>query len=534
MSKYKSISIFLFSLLLLSSGSISAQDYTVDWGPIYKKPGGINSDLTFLGIYEDHYYLIVQTRNENMLLQYNMEHKLVDQTPLVFNHNNDRLEIKDIITTQDGPFIYMHYFSEKYKEWIIYASRFDGGQFSEPEEIYFEGYDISHNRLNLAYRNFYENINSQKDLVLSQDSSHVAFVNVIPSEDYRQDDLISVVVWDSKLNIKWKALYDFKFGDKDFNVKEAVVSNSGEVFFLASVDKRLDLNGKPISLKQRNLPDYVFNIYKLTENEIIENKIDIGRSKGIVDAGLFVENEETGEILLGGFYTTDNPKSRVEGVFFASGTKNIEMGDYKVHPFNSRFLEGLARTKAIKKKKGLSYNYNIKHLLRYNDGTMGFVAENSFVTRNTNGAQMMNSGFGGMAPLNFTYSYTTDEIIIPRFNLNGELLNIEKIDKSYRSDERDYTSFALAEINDEAILIFNDRKSKKESKKINKKGNRYTDMAIIGPNGSIKYYETLFSNRESELPFIPQFFGFSEDYLIVGGSFGSKFTFGCVDLKTRK
>lgn len=533
MYKYKLKILVFFFLGMLAFNTVDAQGINVDWGPKYKRPGGTFGDFKFLGIYGDYYYLVVQTRRENILLQYGMDHKLVDKTELKFRHNNYRLEIKDIVTTKEGPFIYMHYYSDQHREWSVYASKFEDGFFSNPKEIFYESFDdLPRARISRAYDRFTLLPVTQKDLVLSQDSNFVAFVNVIPSQDYRQDDVISVAVWDSKMKLAWQAYFDFKFGDRDYDIKDAVVSNSGEVYFLASVDKRYDLRGKPISIKEKNLPNYVYNIYKVTEDEIIENDIDIGRGNAIVDAGLFIEDETTDEILLGGFYTTNDHKTRLKGVFFTSGTKNLEMGDAKIHEFNRRFLEGLASSRAINKNKGLPYNFDIKNLLRFDDGTMGFIAENSYVTTSTTPSSIGYGGInGGLGNNTLTYTFHTNDIIIPRFDSSGELINIEKIDKSFRSENVTHTSYSLATVDNKTYLIFNDRKSRSETKKIKKKGRRFTDMAVIGPNGAIEYHETIFSNKEIDLPFVPSLSDFSEDYMIIGGALGTKFTFGKIDLK---
>ena len=426
----------------------------------------------------------------------------------------------------------MHYYSDKYKEWTVYVSRFNNGQFSDPIEVYYEAFDIPRTQLSNAYQRFTRNIDNVRDLVKSPDSSHVAFVNVIRAADYRKDDIVSVAVWNADMTLKWKAVFDFKFGDKDFDVKEAVVSNDGQVYFLASVDRRLDNRGKPISHDQKGLPKYVFNMYKVSEEEILENKVDLGRGKGIVDAGLFVENEDTGEVLLGGFYTTDNPKTKVEGVFFVSGTQELKMGDYKVHKFGQRYMAGLASTRAIKKKKGLSYNYDIKNLLFFDNETMGFVAENNFISRSNNNISPYNRSFTGVNNrFNERIDYQTNEIVIPRFDMAGELINIEKIDKSFRSEQRDQTSYALATANNKTYLIFNDKKSGHEKKSIRKKGNRFTDLVVLDASGKIEFNDTIFTNKESDLPFVTSLVDYSDKYIIVGASFGSKFTFGRIDLR---
>jgi len=531
MMKYLKSFQLVLCLVIITPIFTTAQDYEVEWGPIYKRPGGMFSEFSFLGIYGEYYYLVVQTRKENILLKYDLNHKLVEQKELDFRHANIRLEIKDIITTKDGPFIYMHYYSDKHKEWAVYVSKFENGNFSNPREIFYEEFDVPRSRISRAFDNFRNSRTTKKDLVLSQDSSHVAFVNVIPSVDYRQDDIISVAVWDSQMKLKWKAIFDFKFGEQQYDIKEAVVSNSGEIYFLASVDKRYDLRGKPISIKEKHLPRYVYNIYKVIKDEIFENSVLVPKGNAVVDAGLFIPDEETGHILLGGFYTTNEPKTRVKGVFFTSGTSELEMQKAKLHPFDTRFLDGLVSNRAIKKNKGLPYNFDIKHLLRFDDGTMGFIAENSYVTTNRN---YNNGGFGVAGGFNngvINYTYHTHDIVIPRFDSSGELINIEKIDKSFSNDNFSYSSYALAAVNNKTYLIFNDRKSRKESKKINKKGNRYTDLVVISSNGEIEYYDTIFSNRESELPFVPFLSDFSKDYMIVGGLWNKKFTFGRIDLK---
>jgi len=436
----------------------------------------------------------------------------------------------------------MHYFSDKYKEWIIYACAFEDGNFGEPKEVFFEEYDIDRSRLSNAFSSHQFRSSTQKDLVISKDSSHVAFVNVIPANRYNKDDLLTVVVWNQFMEIQWRATYDFKFGDKDFEQKEAVVSNDGDVYFLASVDKKIDLNGKPISLKSKNLPRYVYNIYKLTEDELLEKNIDLGKGNAVVDAGLFIEDDNTGQVYLGGFYTTDDRKSRLKGVFFGTGSDDLETTDYHIHDFDNDFLSGLERKRAIKNDKGLSYNYNIKNLLRFDDGTVGFIAENEYITEQFNNTDRFNTfgrginngvnafGAGGFNN-NRILTYHSNEIVIPRFSREGNLLSMEKIDKTYRSENPYYTTYTLATVGNKSYLIFNDRKTNKEAKAIKKKGRRFTDLVVIDESGFIEHQETLFSNKEIELPFTPYLSAFSDRYFIIGSSVGKKYSFGTIELK---
>ena len=101
--------------------------------------------------------------------------------------------------------------------------------------------------------------------------------------------------------------------------------------------------------------------------------------------------------------------------------------------------------------------------------------------------------------------------VIPMFNASGELFKIQKIDKVFRSPNSVTTGYSFAHYDGKIYLVYNDRKTGSERKDLKKGGTRggrnarFTDLTVIGQDGEIVHQETLFSNKEIDLEFVPSF-----------------------------
>ena len=149
----------------------------------------------------------------------------------------------------------------------------------------------------------------------------------------------------------------------------------------------------------------------------------------------------------------------------------------KVHPFSKEFLDGMVKNKKIEKGDG-NVNFRIKDFVTFSDNSFSFIAEKSYVVTHT-------SSMNGRTST--TIIYHSDEIIIPRFDQNGELKNLVKIDKEYGSTSPFTVSYSLGINNDKLFLLYNDSKSREEGAAEKKGGlfsmfsakNLFTTFSVI-------------------------------------------------------
>lgn len=511
--------LFFSSISLLSQAS----NRQLDWGPKLKNKG---FNYKFLGLNGETYQMVFKPDKENRLITHSLNHKVISDEDFDYVFNGQRLKIHGSLKTKSSSFVYMHQYNKKYKEWILHVSEFINGSYTEPKEVYFQEIDFENSSIKRAFdyynsqgRNGAFSSGADGGLVMSEDSTKVAFINQLDAPRPSGEDGFAIAVFDDKMNLIWKDVFYHKFGKKGGTVTRKIVTNDGEVYLVSQVRKTSKAFAKVKSKKEKNLPNYDYHISHINQEGILDHTVNIGKDIGAVDMGLFFPNNNTDQYLLAGFYTNDEfGANRINGVFFTYGDKNFKEREVKVHEFENNFLDNLTGDRAIKKGKGIKTTFAIKDMLEYRDGTIGFIAEESYTTRN-NFNNFNGTGFGNanvFSNQNQIIIFNTNSIIIPKFDIEGNLLNIQKIEKEYRSEWPSSTSYTLAINKGKAYIVFNDFKRRKEAKAMKKKGRLFTDLVIIDEEGEIETRETLFSNKEIDLFFNTDLSGYNDDVLLIG------------------
>lgn len=513
----------IFNLILLSfflSSDVSFAQSIVKWGPSYKIKGGADM-YKFLGVLDNSYYFVFKPNSDNIVQRFNFRHELVSEEKFKFVRNRERLKIHGAIETAAGSYFYMHQFSRKYKEWILHVSEVNNGNISRPEEAYFQSFDLPNTQLNKAYRNFeYDFGPVDGGLILSEDSTKVAFVNIIPDTDLSGEDVVAVAVFDETMKLIWKAVFYYDFGGRRYDIERQVVTNDGEIYLVGRVDKfKREDRGRNVN--ERKLPKFDYYLYHINEEGILDSKIDLGVRNAPMDVALFFPDRNTDQFLMAGFYTDDTYKFRLKGIFFSYGDENFRSTSVRMHEFDERFLSGLISSKAIEKGKGLSSTYRIKDILNYRDGSIGFIAENSY-TSDFSQTDIYGRWFQRVV-------FVSDEIIIPKFNSDGDLINIQKIPKDFSSEVYTSTSYSMAVHSGKTYLIFNDYKSREERAAIDKRGSVFTDLVVLDELGRIEGVQTLFTNREINYDFFPALSDYNHDVFLIGSKRGNRFSMSSLE-----
>ena len=517
--------LFLFLISFCLSANAFAQQQ-IKWGPSYKIKG--NAEMyKFLGILGDSYYYIHKPNEENIVQRFNFDHQLIGEQKFDFIRNRQRLAIHGSVQTTAGSYVYAHQFSKKYKEWIMHVSQIVDGKIQDPQEAYFQEIDISNSRLNKAIRQFEFDFGPvDRGLLLSEDSTKVAFVNIIPGNDFNEDDAITIAVFDEYLKLIWKEVFFYDFGDNRYGIEQAVVTNSGDIYLVGTKDrndreKSSRKKDKRIDENEGRLPNYDYYLYNINQQGILESRIDLGAGLAPVDVALFFPDRYTDQFLMAGFYTDDEHRNRIKGIFFTYGDENFQKTDIKLHEFSETFLTGLVSGKNIEKGRGLAATFEIMDIMNYRDGTIGFIAENNYV-RDFSQTDIYGRWFNRTV-------FISDEIIIPKFDSEGNLLNIQKIAKDFSSENINYTSYAMAVHNGKTFLLFNDYKSGRERKEIGKSGSRFTDLVILDELGRFIGAQTLFSDREIPFEFNPYLSDFNQNIFLIGSKQGGRFSMATLE-----
>ena len=518
--KVKLKHVIIIFLACLISSDISGQTL-LRWGQSHKIKG--NGEVyKFLGILGDSYYVVQKPNDDNLVQRFSLDHQLISEKEYKYIRSGQRLKIHGAVETVSGAFLYSHVFSRKYKEWIIQASKLEYGEFAQPEEIYFQEIDIANSRLNRVFRN-YEYDFGQVDggLIVSEDSTKVAFINIIPGDDFKDEDVIAIGVFDQDLNLLWKDVFYYDFGDRRYGIEQQVVTNSGEIYLVGKLDKderdEKKNNRKRKKENERKLPNYDYYLYNINQEGILSSRVDVGLGLAPVDVALFFPDRSTDQYLISGFYTDDEHRNRLKGIFFSYGDEEFQRTEMITHEFDTEFLAGLISDKNIEKGRGLEATYRIKDILNYRDGSIGFIAENSYI-RDFSQTDIYGRWYDRTV-------FVSDEIIIPKFDTDGNLLNIQKITKDFSSQVAAYTSYAMAVNSGRTYLLFNDYKSGFERRDLDRRGNLFTDLVVLDEWGRFIGAETLFTDREIELEFNPELCDFDQNVFLIGSKRGNRLSF---------
>ncbi|MEL7533815.1 MAG: hypothetical protein AAFN10_21050 [Bacteroidota bacterium] len=492
--------VLLALVIIFCSGDIKSQnEYSVDWGPEYQKTKGVFSTLKLIEMDDEYYYLLFDNRKSTSIGKFNHQHKLIATKKAPFNYSQHNSNLNKIIHTKNGTFGYLS--SIKDKQWKLYVSRFDQGNFKKLRLIHSHPYRRELT-VGLGWISTEGTVDNANELVISRDSNRVAFTNIIATGDRRnREESFDIAVFDADFKLLWKRIQKLPYQDKDLKITQTVISNEGTIYVLGKLRDR--------KKNSKGLPSYDFKIFQITETDVNEFDLRIGESIAPTDVRLYFPSASSSEILISGFYTDAQRKSGLKGVFFANGTKEEGVEHIEIHDFEKEFLEGMISDRQLKKDKGLENNYDFGSLLYFKDGSLGFIAENRYVTQYT-------SYQNGQSRTRYIYS--SEDLVIVHFSKEGELLSLQKVPKYYSTPGGwDMVTYSLALYNDKVYLVFNDNKTYSERKELGtKSGSIYTDLAVIDENGQLEYHKNLFNNKDIELYYIPTISAFIDGKLLIG------------------
>lgn len=514
---------YLIILLFCSPFFAFTQTYPIDWGPENVKEGGLSANFRLVGLTDDAYHLIMRPRRSNTLLSFNFDHRLIDNKAINFQFDSKNIQLNDFVETRAGRFAYFIDYERRNNQLSLLVSSFEGQTFANTRAVLQQSFKASWGFRQVEAGSHIIGGDINNSLSISIDSSKVAMANILSTRDMNSPEAYSLAVFDEHFELLWKKIQVFEYRDRDLQVIQSVVSNDGTLYLLARL---LDRPTLFTAAEKRGLPRYSYKVFRVTQTDHQTFDVELDNGTAPQYAGLYFPDPNAANFIVSGFYTTNERRSGLKGLFL--NKVNVSTGEVNTatYPLASEFLQDLISNRDLKKDRGLNSSFRIRDFLQFDDGSFGFIAEEYYVTVNRT-----NNGMGSMQTE--TYVYHSDQIVIPRFSAEGEFLNIQKIDKSYRSENARLTSYSMAFANGKVYLVYNDYKKADERRALRESGRRrgrYTDMTIIDENGAINFQETLFSSKEIDMTYLPQQSDFSEDYLLILAIKGKRYKCGLISL----
>lgn len=280
---------------------------------------------------------------------------------------------------------------------------------------------------------------------VSDDTSKILIVANPPYEKYA-DEKFTLQLVDADLNVLWKNEVTPPYKDKYFALEDYTVSDSGNVYMLATISK--DQSGMSLR-ERRKTPTYYHSalVFDPVKNELSEYGIKLD-PKFISD--IIMDVTDSGDIVCSGFYSNKN-SSDIIGTFYMEIDKNTKQVTVQnTMDFPADFLEQFMSAGRAAKKKEM-YNYNLRYLIRRADGGALLIAEQYYEYE-------VCSTDPKTGATTCTYYYYYNDIIVVNINPQGKIDWARKIPKLQVShnDGGYYLSFALHVTHDQLYFMFND------------------------------------------------------------------------------
>jgi hypothetical protein len=522
----------LTCFLLIAVNTLIAQRPKFKWGPIQESKN--TQDFGSIGGNKNGYYSTGSAKHgwwifgnwEKTINKYDMKHELVSTREYYYKMGKEKLKF-----TGDGFFINnnLHVFASKYnsKKDVnkIYKKTFNADLSEESEWEEFEEI-ASKKEKNANAFNF----------IRSEDESKVMLYINNPEDKKKKKESVTYKVYDNNLKKLWEKELEFEFDDKKFLVSNYSITNNGQVVLLG----KKNLNKKDAEKGKPNYK-YVIFLYDNDKNALEQFDVSLGTNY-INDISYTIDNDNK-KLLITGFYANKNTGT-LSGVFYQRidmVSKTVEIENTK--EFERDFLLDHLKESKVDKNKEISNHYDIRQLVRRDDGGLVMVAEyymmyvTSTTTRN-----------GNTSTTTYTYHYYYNDIILFNIDKDGKIgwsVTVPKIQYS-TNDGGYYSSYLLSVEKDKMIFLYYDneenfnKNSKKKSKnrlKIEVKSmtnihKAVLAMAVVDYDGNLSREIVMKSRKERKLKskdpiFIPkETIVLEGDNILVKSILGSYYQYG--------
>ena len=505
--------ILLILFFTIFSFQAFSQSYNVKWGDGQKKFGNSPPYFQSIGVEGDFQYEIMYAGVRSYLLKFDMDYELLSKEEIDLQFEGQSIFLEKMVRTKNGLFGCQIFGNKKKAKTQIIIFPFKDGEFLEPKEVYQNTKEKNNKEYPLIF------LPSSTKIIEGEDGGFVAFTNIMVDIENKRNihylnltveeienrpyvQHLRMLVFDADMNLVWKKVQEF---DYKFSIQ----------------DVRLDIKGK----LHYFIDDKLISISK---DSMTEMDIKVDNEPFVFSGKLFFPNPNSSNFILTGLYTTPNKETGLKGVYFVFG--DIESGEYKVklHKFPKDLLESLLNEKA----RGLPFRYKIGRGYTFSNGTIGFIAEDTHFTRNQYITSTSDSPF--KEKTDDPSDYYSNNIIIPLFTSDGELIKIQKIQKEYHSQIAALTSYSSAFYEDKVFILYNNRKKQDAAAKINGKVSwHYTDLTVITKDGEIAYQKSIFNSNEMKLLLNTKMSAYSGQKFLIGVSKKNKYRFGVIDLSLK-
>ena len=279
---------------------------------------------------------------------------------------------------------------------------------------------------------------AQPDLVISHDEHLLACSYRTITKD-KEEQLYSVVAFDTTLSIVYKKEINLPVKAKRFNPITSVLTNEGNFFLLGlefTTDKKVKNPGESF---------YKLISYNKARETVSTNEIKL-ENQFLTDVGISADNLNK-KIVVAGFYS-DKTTYSTAGVFYYSLTEDSLQA---IPTVTSAFTTDFIRKLALERKENNKEltDFTISRILLRKDGGAAIIAESFYTSSSSYWDYYMQMWV-------YHYYYRFGNIISLSINPKGTILwsNVITKDQNSTDDGGYFSSFLPAVVNGRFIAIY--------------------------------------------------------------------------------
>jgi hypothetical protein len=504
-------------LIVFSAGTIAQQQKgRVELSPAFesKYTGG-----KFVGWSDKYYYEAIFGRGGRVYFRkYDKKLNLVSETNLPFNADKDKSLTAQGMTVVNGKLLFFtSRVDKKTKTQTFYYQQINNkNELSSPVQMIKTDFD-DETRID----------NSGISYKVSERQNFLMVYQLVPAKK-SENEKLNVYVFDQDMNLFWKKSVTLDYSAKNTAIENYDVSDVGSAYIRIMVeradkevkevaDKRSQEKAEGVKQKKRTQQKAHF-IYAFTPGGEQTQKymIDLGNEGFPTDINTSFNAD--GIIAVGGFYADANNTNSIQGTFYLTiDPSQKEAGKPRIQRIPEASRRLLVGNRAVNKGKDASLGtFEVRYFQPQNDGGSLLVAEEHYMTSYTDKKQ------------NRIFVYHYDDILIVRFDAEGNVKWSNVIKKSQALEEPEYTfdlasfaalaitmqfmpriygpySFGLQVVDDHVYILYNDNIDNLDASK--QKTNSAGDikvkpfdpykkaaasvLAIITPDGNMQREELL-------------------------------------------
>jgi hypothetical protein len=375
---------------------------------------------------------------------YDRSLKKLKKKSLSLEYKSNLLQYEALKYLNGKLYLFTSFFNSAKKKNYLFMEVYDGLTLKRLQRMEIVGEFESVNRYESGFIGFEESFDKSKFLVYCQLSSK-----------RKDNEKVYCIVFDKEMNVLWENIQELPYPDKNLNVFEYRVSNTGGVYFLC----------RNFNKEGNRTGDYLLASFNYGGVDLHEYKLSLD-NKVISDLSFLVNNED--KLVIAGLYSSTS-WNKVKGIVY-----------FRIDPITKRaqvsnaeelapelivdaidYSSGKRRERILSSPDKLSKleleNFVIRDLVPRSDGGLLMFTE-KFYIREYNST---NSGFYTGRPVGtsaINYSYHYEEIIVYNISPSGEIqwsTMIPKIQASF-NDKGYHLGYNYAITSKGINIIFND------------------------------------------------------------------------------